>query len=41
LQTVVWFVPDRINPGVGARKSVVGAELRIRRRGNPAMMIGP
>jgi len=25
---------------VGARKSVVGGELRIRRRGNPATMIG-
>jgi hypothetical protein len=26
---------------VGVRKSVMGAELRIRRRGNPATMIGP
>jgi hypothetical protein len=29
-----------VSRGVGARKSVVGAELRIRRRGNPATMIG-
>jgi hypothetical protein len=42
-----WLLPlpvvtvriDRVDP-VGARKSVVGAELWIRWRGNPATMIG-